>query len=282
MTDQSRKEGDFKGETSSPDTIALYDAFAKSYDESFEARSLRRVYDSIAWSHIESRLPTAPSVIVDVGCGTGRWVERCLALGHHVIGIEPAPAMQHILRERFSGRDFTLLACGVEDADIAEERAHIVLAMGSIQYVTEPAKIAQQIRRWLAPGGRFFAHVDGLVALTLELLRLGKTDEALLRLKNGWGIFRHDEYTARLNLFDRARLAGLLADAGLVDIETRGLLITPAALGRQGSEALLAEDEAAFLAMEQALSQSPSMTDAGKHVLAWGRRPDAGRVHQPA
>lgn len=156
-----------------------------------------------------------------------------------------------------------------------EDTADVVLAMGSIQYATSPALVAQRMRKWLAPGGLFVAHVDGLVALTLELLRLGKTDEALLRLTNGWGVFKYEQHAARLNLFDRASLNGLLVDAGLVDIEMRGLLITPAALGRQGSEALLAEDESAFLALEQALSQSPSMTDAGKHVLAWGRRPSS-------
>jgi len=274
MNDGSPADGGLPGGDPRPDTIALYNAFATSYDESFEARSLRRVYDSVAWSHIENKLPAAPSLIVDVGCGTGRWVERCLALGHRVIGIEPAPAMQHILLERFSGRDFTLLACSVEDADVLDESASVVIAMGSLQYVADPAEAVQRMQRWLTPGGLFFAHVDGLVALTLELLRLGKTEEALLRLKNGWGVFKHEDYAARLNLFDRARLANLLASAGLIDIETRGLLITPAALGRPGSEALLAADEAAFLAMEQALSQSPSMTDAGKHVLSWGRRPD--------
>lgn len=251
----------------------MYNAFAATYDESFEAGSLRRAYDDIAWAHIKNLLPTEPSVIVDVGCGTGRWVERCLALGHQVIGIEPAPAMQDILRERFSQRNFTLLPCAVEDADVPNDDAAIVIATGSLQYVADPEHVVQRMNCWLKPGGLLFAYADGLVALTLELLRLGKTEEALLRLKNGWGVFTLDQHTARLNLFDRARLSGLLADAGLVDIETRGLLVTPAALGRQASEALLAADEVAFFALEQALSQSPSMTDAGKHVLAWGRRP---------
>ncbi len=275
MNERPGDEGTSLATDPRPDTIALYNAFATSYDESFEALSLRRVYDSVAWSHIEAKLPPTPSLIVDVGCGTGRWVERCLALGHQVIGIEPAPAMQNILRERFSGRDFTLLACSVEDADVLAESASIVIAMGSLQYVTDCAAAVQRMRGWLTPGGLLFAHVDGLVALTLELLRLGKTEEALLRLKNGWGIFKHENYAARLNLFDRTRLANLLAEAGLIDIETRGLLITPAALGRPASEALLAADETAFMAMEQALSQSASMADAGKHVLAWGRRPAA-------
>jgi hypothetical protein len=126
---------------------------------------------------------------------------------------------------------------------------------------------------WLKPGGALCAYVDGLVALTLELLRIGRTEEALRRLADGWGVFSHAGHEARLQLFDRATLIATLEAAGLRRVEARGLLVTISALGREACEAALARDEAAFMALERTLAGSAAMADAGKHVIAWGRRP---------
>lgn len=254
-------------------TISLYDAFAADYDASFEARSLRRVYDTLAWEQAARLLPAAPSVVIDVGCGTGRSVARCLAAGHRVTGIEPAPAMREVLAGKFEGGAFTLLEAGVEDAVLEPGSADVVLAMGSVQYAADPAAALRRMASWLRPGGAMFVYVDGLVALTLELLRLGRADEALKRLADGWGVFSYEGHAAKLHLYDRAGLVALLAGAGLEGVETRGLLVSVSALGRAACEAAMAEDEAAFMALERTLAGSAAMTDAGKHLMAWGRRP---------
>jgi SAM-dependent methyltransferase len=253
--------------------LGLYDAFAADYDDSFEAVSLRRTYDRLAWEHVERLLPGSPGLVVDVGCGTGRAVARCLAAGHRVIGLEPAPGMRAVLARKFDDPRFTLLATGVEDAELPLGEADAVIALGSVQYAADPAAAIRRMASWLKPGGALCAYVDGLVALTLELLRIGRTEEALRRLADGWGVFSHAGHEARLQLFDRATLIATLEAAGLRGVEARGLLVTISALGREACEAALARDEAAFMALERTLAGSAAMADAGKHVIAWGRRP---------
>ena len=71
---------------------ALYDSLASRYEEHF-AVPYRRAYDDLAWELVQPLLPRVPGRIVDIGCGIGRWAGRLLDLGHHVVGIEPAPRM---------------------------------------------------------------------------------------------------------------------------------------------------------------------------------------------
>jgi SAM-dependent methyltransferase len=253
--------------------VDLYDAFAPDYDAAFDAPSLRRAYDALAWERVASLLPAAPSVVIDAGCGTGRAAARCLAAGHKVIGIEPSPAMRAVSAAKCASPAFDLLASGIEDAELPPACADAVLALGCVQYAADPPAALLRMASWLRPGGVLCLHVDGLAALALELIRLGRPEEALRRLADRWGVFAHAGRRARLHLFDGAGAAALLSGAGLADVQTRGLLVSPAAMGRQAAEAAVARDEAAFMALERALADAPAMTDAGKHVIAWGRRP---------
>ena len=252
-------------------TVQLYDAFAESYDNAFDGPSLRRIYDALAWEHVATRLPSGPATIVDVGAGTGRWAARCLERGHKVICIEPSPAMCAVLRQKFACQPCRIVEASVEDADVGVGVADAVLAMGSLQYSAKPDEAVARMRQWLRPGGLFCAHVDGLKALTLELLRLGRIDEALQRMEQRHGVFTYGAHQAPLHLFDDAGLRSLLTQAGFAEVDTRGLLITPSAWGRERSAAELGRDEAAFAALERRLSASPALADFGKHLIAWGR-----------
>ena len=251
---------------------SLYDAFAPDYDAAFAPGSLRAVYDGLAWSHVRRLLPPAPSVVVDVGCGTGRWARRLIDAGYTVVGIEPSAGMCDALRGNVASDTFTLLPCGVDQAEVPRGSAAAVLAMGSLQYAPDPHAALIRMAGWLRPGGLVCAHVDGVVALVLELIRIGRTDDALQRLQEGHGVFSYGSSRASLHLFDRRALVCAFEGAGLVRIETRGLLITPSALGRAGSEAELHADPARLQVLEQALSASDVMTDAAKHIMAWGWR----------
>lgn len=267
MVDQAFSSSDADG------VAQLYSAFASDYDSSFDAPSLRNVYDEVAWQLLAPLLPPNSSTILDIGCGTGRWVARCLALEHRVIGIEPAPGMQRVIRDKVYGPNFTLIPTRVEEANIPNESVDVVLAMGSLQYVIDPLATIERVVGWLRPGGLLALHVDGLVALTLELLRLGRTDEALERLNAGWGVFSFGEERARLHLFDARRLVSLLMMSGLTCVEARGLLVTPTGMGRGWCEAEVARDIVEFTALEARFSSFATMADAGKHIMAWGRRP---------
>jgi SAM-dependent methyltransferase len=77
--------------------MTLYNAFASTWNDCFRATHHRSTYDRLASEYVKGLLPLAPADITDVGCGTGRWAAKFLALGHRVTDIEPAPEMVRIL-----------------------------------------------------------------------------------------------------------------------------------------------------------------------------------------
>jgi len=255
------------------DSAALYDMMAPRYDSVFEEPGYRRAYDMLAGEYIGRLLPSEPGMIVDSGCGTGRWARRWLALGHRVVGIEQSPEMIAELRRKNPGIGFRLIRHGMEDAEIEPGSADLVVAMGSLQYVADPARVLSRFRDWVRPGGQVCIYTDSLMALVLELIRMGRPEEAQRRLETRRGVFRQGEAEAQLHLFDRAALETLFASAGLVDVSCHGLLVTASAWDKAGCAEMAAADEEAFLQLERQLMADPTMADAGKHIIASGRRP---------
>ncbi len=256
------------------DSVALYDAFAADYDSAFAAANHRKAYDRLAWEQVSRLLPAAPGVIVDAGCGTGRWIARLLSLGHRVVGIEQAPEMVTALRAKQFGAGFELVPASMADARVAPASADLVMAIGSVQYTANPAAMIRRFAAWAKPGGCVCVMVDSLVALVLELIRIGKVDEALSRLRTGRGVFTLGAQQADLFLYDSRTLHAQFAAAGLEAIACRGLLITSSAWGSDGCTRAMASDETAFLDLERMLASSPAMADAGKHLFASARRPE--------
>ena len=142
------------------DSVALYDEMAQSYDAIFEEQTYRRAYDLLAGEYVGRVLPATRGLIVDAGCGTGRWAARWLALGHSVIGIEQAPRMAALARRKALGPSFRLIEASMTEAEIEESTADLVVAMGSIQYLADPAAAMSRFVRWLKPGGRVCVYTD--------------------------------------------------------------------------------------------------------------------------
>jgi SAM-dependent methyltransferase len=255
------------------DSAALYSAFAPRWDQCFDAASHRNAYELLAWEYICRILPSVPGVVVDVGCGTGRWAAKFLALGHRVVGIEQAPEMVKAVQAKDLGAGMTLIAASMEEVALPPAGADLVVAMGSVQYARDPAAMIARFASWTRPGGCVFVCVDSLVAVVLELISLGRSEEALRILGSRKGIFELGGHRADLHLHDRRGLEAYFTAAGLVDLDCRGLLVTMSALGREACYRAIASDRAAFLELERELSASPVLADAGKHLVASGRRP---------
>ncbi len=255
------------------ESIGVYDTMAAGYDALFDAPGYRQSYDRLAGEYVARLLPAVPGLIVDAGCGTGRWSARWLAQGHQVIGIEQSPQMIAQLKQRNLGDRFRLIADSMEKADIAPGTVDIVIALGSLHYLKDPALAVRSFVRWLKPNGVVCVYTDSLMALVLELLRLGRPDEALLRLQTRRGIWHQGNTTAELHLYDSAALKNLFVSAGLVDFTCGGLLVTASAWDKARSAEAAIADEEGFLDLERRLLAEPAMADAGKHIIASGRKP---------
>jgi SAM-dependent methyltransferase len=257
---------------------ALYSALAPSYLEHFEIPH-RHAYDTLAWERVRPLLPER-GPIVDAGCGVGRWVGRLTALGYDVIGVEQAPGMIAELRRADYGPGFTLVEESMETADLTEASAGLVLALGSLQYTSDPTATVRRFATWLRPGGTVVALVDSLVALVIELLQQGRTEEAMERLRTRVGCWSMAGHEADMHLMDRDRLRQVFLDAGLRQVEVSGLLATAAPLGRERLNERLRDDWDEHLAVERALSAHPVLADIGKQLLVTGRRPATGADHE--
>ena len=249
---------------------ALYSALAPSYREHFEVPH-RRAYDMLAWERVLRMLPERGPVI-DAGCGVGRWVTRLLGLGYEVIGIEQAPGMIDQARRAGHGPGFTLIEGSIETADLPKEAAGMVLALGSLQYTADPAAALRRLAGWVRPGGTVVVLVDSLVALVIELLRDGRAEEAVERLRTRVGCWTVDGYGAEMHLLDAGRLRQAFKDAGLRDVEVVGLLPTAAPLGREGLRERLAQDWDGHLELERELSAHLVLADIGKQLLGTGSK----------
>jgi SAM-dependent methyltransferase len=249
----------------------LYSALAPTYREHFEVPH-RRAYDLLAWEHVRRLLPERGPVI-DAGCGVGRWVTRLLGLGYEVIGIEQAPGMIDHARRAGYGPGFTLIEGSMETADLPAASAGMALALGSLQYTADPAATVRRLAGWVRPGGTVVVLVDSLVALVAELLRDGRADEAVERLRTRVGRWTVDGHGAEMHLLDTGRLREAFQDAGLADVEVTGLLATAVPLGRERLGQRLAHDWDGHLELERELSAHPVLADIGKQLLAAGRKP---------
>jgi SAM-dependent methyltransferase len=255
------------------DSAALYDAFAAEWDACFDAANHRNAYDLLAWEYVTRFLPPAPAAIVDVGCGTGRWCGKLLSLGHHVVGIEQAPEMIKVLAAKGFGPRLTLIAGSMETVRLPPASADIVLAIGSVQYARDPARMIRRFASWAKPGGRVLVCVDSLVALILELVSLHKVEEALRILHTGRGVFTHGGKIADLHVYDRRTMESYFTAAGLIELDCRGLLLSMSAFGRDRCAHAIASDRAGFLDSERKLAEFPATADIGKHIILCGRRP---------
>ncbi len=255
------------------DSVELYDGIAAEYDSRFYTLGYQRSYDRLAGEFVGHLLPSSPALIVDAGCGTGRWASRWLAMGHRVIGIEQSSQMIAQLRRRNMGSGFQLITDSMDNAEIAPGSADVVVAFGALHYLPDPAATLRRLVTWLKPGGAVCVHTDSLMALVLELLRLGKRDEALQRLETRRGVWRQGTTTAELHLYDSAALKRIFESAGLVDVSCQGLLISASAWDKARCTDAAIADEDGFLELERRLMADSAMADAGKHIIASGRRP---------
>jgi SAM-dependent methyltransferase len=251
------------------DSDSLFDALAVDYDAHFAAPH-RAAYDDLAWERVLTVLPEEAGVVVDAGCGAGRWAERLVAMGHRVIGIEQAPAMARAARERGLGKRFELYEASMEDVEL-DVQADVVLAMGSLQYTRDPEAMVTRLADWTRSGGTVLVLVDSLAALVVELLRDGRTEEALLRLRSRMGVWRQGERSAELHLLNRTRLEAAFAAAGLRNTRSSGLLVGASAIGRDALVSALDHDRDRQMQLERQLAADPLLADLGKQLLVEGR-----------
>jgi SAM-dependent methyltransferase len=114
--------------------------------------------------------------ILDVGCGTGRWVRRYQNLGFRTMGIDVTPAMLRLARERGTAAPLTAgEAYRLPFLDAAFDSVSDITVTQHIPVSLQPQALAEMVRV-IRPGG---------CLILMELIR-GKDEHIFPRNPQGW------------------------------------------------------------------------------------------------
>ncbi len=96
--------------------------------------------------------------LVDVGCGPGTAARFAAGLGVHVTGVDPARVMLRLARRLTgSGVGITYVEGAAESLPVPDGNATVVWTIASVHHWADLAAGLAEVRRVLAPGGRFLA-----------------------------------------------------------------------------------------------------------------------------
>ena len=143
--------------TSSPTTTPLLNA-KEAY------RQWARVYDAeqnpvlkLEERSLQVLLPDlAGRAVLDLGCGTGRWLEKFAVQNtQSLLGVDASPEMIAIARERMGDRA-TIVCSDWESLEHPADSVDIVVCSFLLGYVADPEGLALRIRTLLRAGGVLF------------------------------------------------------------------------------------------------------------------------------
>jgi SAM-dependent methyltransferase len=137
-------------EEAMPDLHYEHPALAALYDADCGWSADRDFYLALAGN--------PPQRILDLGCGTGLLCDAYAALGHDVTGIDPAPAMLKIARQKPHGAEIGWVLSTAQDFR-SDKRFDLIIMTGhAFQVLLEDRDISaafETVRAHIAPSGRF-------------------------------------------------------------------------------------------------------------------------------
>jgi SAM-dependent methyltransferase len=177
----SRAEQTRRAAISGHDAKAGYFAYQyqqMSRDEFFSSFTYSRMKFESLLDSILLHLPEE-SAVLDIGCGTGRYLRKCRELNLSIVGIEPAESMRRIARELNPG--ISILPATITNLPFKSSSFDAVLAVEVLRYLhrSDILRAYQEMARVLKPRGKlvftmvnrfalnaFFVyhHVRGLVS----------------------------------------------------------------------------------------------------------------------
>ncbi len=92
------------------------------------------------------------SDVLDVGCGSGLALSMAAARGARCSGIDIAPSLLAVARERVPDAD--LREGGLDELPFGDEAFDVVLAINALQFAFDPAGALGEVSRVLRAGGR--------------------------------------------------------------------------------------------------------------------------------
>ena len=105
---------------------------------------------------VAAHVPFAPQLIVDVGCGTGRFSEPLAdRFAANVIGIDPSQTMLAVARTKCANTHVEFRLAPAERLPLADRSADLVFMSMVLHHLLDKETAARECCRILRAGGRF-------------------------------------------------------------------------------------------------------------------------------
>jgi ubiquinone/menaquinone biosynthesis C-methylase UbiE len=156
--------------------ITDYDRVADRYDKRYALYAYAGVRDTLL-----DFLGPAPVAALEVGCGTGHWLEVAGARASMLAGVEPSSAM--LERARLAAPAARLVRARAEDLPWRDATFDRIFCVNALHHFTDRDRFFAEARRILRPGG-------GLLTISKDPHREG--DE--------WWVYQYFEETRAIDL----------------------------------------------------------------------------------
>lgn len=232
-------------------------------DEFYADRSLDRgldAQDAVNRSLIDQRVHQltevngGPGALLDVGAGTGLFVEACVRAGWQATGIDPSAAAVRIAEKVTSAK---VLHGRLEDV-VVEPKYDAVTLWDVLEHLSDPRAGLRRIAGLLAPHGVVAISLPNVSGLKSRLL--GKR----------WRYYRRD--FGHVSHFSPSTLTMLLGQAGFapVAVRTSGLFNLGKAFGLNPAE--VRADHRLLSRMQAAADAAAGGMGLGEDLVVVGRR----------
>ncbi|MBN2054780.1 methyltransferase domain-containing protein [bacterium] len=256
-----------------------HDRVAGGYDAMYEGDPYWQFYDEITWTHLRRFLPkNLGTVILDAGCGTGKWGLKLAKSGYRVIlsdnstgMLERAAAKAEELgvaeRVTIDRSDLADLG-GITDGAVG-----MVVAQGDpLSLVSDARAAVRAMRRVLLPGGTAVCSVDNRWAGVDHYVEAGIFDDLDRFLRNGqtnWFTKREEERFP-VHMFWPDELVTLFEGNGfeVLEVVAKGCLV------RDRNAAMVRDPELRrkLVRLELKLGRQPSALGRSSHLQIAARR----------
>lgn len=124
-----------------------YDSVAADYHHRYDQSPMPDVAQAL--DALADRL--AAERILEVGCGTGRWLQALVRPDRQLTGLDPSQGMLHQARSRLSAIPF-IQAAG-EHLPLAPASFDLIFLVHVLHHLTDPQQFLAAARRALTPNG---------------------------------------------------------------------------------------------------------------------------------
>ncbi|MCP1714624.1 ubiquinone/menaquinone biosynthesis C-methylase UbiE [Methanocalculus alkaliphilus] len=189
---------------------AHYDEVAEVYDQRYDLRQGRLYHHHLSQTVLDRVSADGP--LLDLGCGTGLFIEHYQKNGGRAVGLDISPGMVRMGRLRCPESDFI-----VGTADILpfeDESFESIASLLAFTYLREPDLMLDEAYRILKPGGKIAVCTLGRNMMTLLVPFFYRMGERIGYRKIGVGDFGENYYTG-------GEMEAMFREAGFVDVESR-------------------------------------------------------------